>query len=279
MASAPVCWDSTAAGTASCSRRSASTPERLPSVSDEPVDGWYPALGDGACSNVGAGCADARAGGADDRNVGRAPDRRPSDGAAAATGPLPLPRRRRARLSRAARSPTAATSTPGSSGRCACPTTLGSPSGEPDGPRLDVPAAARRRAQPRLERGRARRGRRASRSRRRRVDLLQAALEGVALALRRDRRPAAEVDEIVATGGALDSQPGLGADPRRRARAAGDALGVGGGLGARRGGRRARAARDAVARAAPGDASRRAGIGGGISFGAGATAQALRGVT
>ena len=31
-------------------------PERLPTVSDEPVDGWYPALGDGACSNVGAGC-------------------------------------------------------------------------------------------------------------------------------------------------------------------------------------------------------------------------------
>jgi gluconokinase len=36
-------------------------PERLPEISDEPVpdgDGlpWYPALGDGACSNVGAGC-------------------------------------------------------------------------------------------------------------------------------------------------------------------------------------------------------------------------------
>ncbi|MEJ7567198.1 MAG: gluconokinase [Gaiellaceae bacterium] len=30
--------------------------ERLPPVSDEPVDGWFPALGDGACSNVGAGC-------------------------------------------------------------------------------------------------------------------------------------------------------------------------------------------------------------------------------
>src|SRR5262249_32697999 len=34
-------------------------PERLPEISDEPVDGdvpWYPAVGDGACSNVGAGC-------------------------------------------------------------------------------------------------------------------------------------------------------------------------------------------------------------------------------
>ncbi len=31
-------------------------PERLPEVSDEPVGTWFPALGDGACSNVGAGC-------------------------------------------------------------------------------------------------------------------------------------------------------------------------------------------------------------------------------
>lgn len=30
--------------------------ERLPRISDEPVEGWYPALLDGACSNVGAGC-------------------------------------------------------------------------------------------------------------------------------------------------------------------------------------------------------------------------------
>jgi gluconokinase len=30
--------------------------ERLPEIGDEPVDGWYPALLDGACSNVGAGC-------------------------------------------------------------------------------------------------------------------------------------------------------------------------------------------------------------------------------
>jgi gluconokinase len=28
----------------------------LPRLSDEPVDGWYPALIDGACSNLGAGC-------------------------------------------------------------------------------------------------------------------------------------------------------------------------------------------------------------------------------
>jgi gluconokinase len=30
--------------------------ERLPAISDESVDGWYPALFDGACSNLGAGC-------------------------------------------------------------------------------------------------------------------------------------------------------------------------------------------------------------------------------
>jgi gluconokinase len=29
---------------------------RLPAISDAPVDGWYPALLDGACSNFGAGC-------------------------------------------------------------------------------------------------------------------------------------------------------------------------------------------------------------------------------
>jgi gluconokinase len=31
-------------------------PSKLPCVSDEPVAGAWPALGDGACSNVGAGC-------------------------------------------------------------------------------------------------------------------------------------------------------------------------------------------------------------------------------
>jgi gluconokinase len=30
--------------------------DRLPEISDEPVDGWYPAVFDGACSNLGAGC-------------------------------------------------------------------------------------------------------------------------------------------------------------------------------------------------------------------------------
>jgi gluconokinase len=29
---------------------------RLPAISDAPLDGWYPALLDGACSNFGAGC-------------------------------------------------------------------------------------------------------------------------------------------------------------------------------------------------------------------------------
>ncbi|MGH3103525.1 MAG: gluconokinase [Gaiellaceae bacterium] len=35
------------------------TPERLPEISDEPAaagEPWFPAIGDGACSNVGAGC-------------------------------------------------------------------------------------------------------------------------------------------------------------------------------------------------------------------------------
>jgi gluconokinase len=31
-------------------------PERLPRISDEPIGSWYPAVIDGACSNVGAGC-------------------------------------------------------------------------------------------------------------------------------------------------------------------------------------------------------------------------------
>jgi gluconokinase len=31
-------------------------PGRLPSIADEPLDGWYPALLDGAASNIGAGC-------------------------------------------------------------------------------------------------------------------------------------------------------------------------------------------------------------------------------
>src|SRR5262249_40483315 len=30
--------------------------EQLPEISDAAVDGWYPALLDGACSNLGAGC-------------------------------------------------------------------------------------------------------------------------------------------------------------------------------------------------------------------------------
>ena len=30
--------------------------DRLPELSDEPVEGWFPALLDGACSNLGAGC-------------------------------------------------------------------------------------------------------------------------------------------------------------------------------------------------------------------------------
>jgi gluconokinase len=30
--------------------------ERLPEISDAPIDGWYPALLDGACSNLGSGC-------------------------------------------------------------------------------------------------------------------------------------------------------------------------------------------------------------------------------
>jgi gluconokinase len=31
-------------------------PARLPPVGDDPVGGWYPPLGDGACSNLGSGC-------------------------------------------------------------------------------------------------------------------------------------------------------------------------------------------------------------------------------
>ena len=31
--------------------------DQLPEVSDDPVDDWHPLLGDGACSNLGSGCA------------------------------------------------------------------------------------------------------------------------------------------------------------------------------------------------------------------------------
>jgi gluconokinase len=31
-------------------------PDGLPEISDDPIEGWYPALLDGACSNIGAGC-------------------------------------------------------------------------------------------------------------------------------------------------------------------------------------------------------------------------------
>ncbi|HWG56653.1 MAG TPA: gluconokinase [Gaiellaceae bacterium] len=31
-------------------------PEQLPEVCDDPAAGWFPALGDGACSNLGTGC-------------------------------------------------------------------------------------------------------------------------------------------------------------------------------------------------------------------------------
>ena len=34
--------------------------ERLPRLSDDPADGWFPALIDGACSNIGAGCTGGR---------------------------------------------------------------------------------------------------------------------------------------------------------------------------------------------------------------------------
>src|SRR6185437_10225198 len=39
-------------------------PDRLPVISDEPLEAgdvpWFPAVGGGACSNVGAGCLDRR---------------------------------------------------------------------------------------------------------------------------------------------------------------------------------------------------------------------------
>jgi gluconokinase len=34
--------------------------EQLPEISDDPVDAWYPAILDGACSNLGAGCVTRR---------------------------------------------------------------------------------------------------------------------------------------------------------------------------------------------------------------------------
>jgi gluconokinase len=48
-----ACWDEELLETLELS------PERLPEISDEPVgadEPWFPALGDGACSNIGIGC-------------------------------------------------------------------------------------------------------------------------------------------------------------------------------------------------------------------------------
>ena len=54
-----TCWD------AELLRALELDPERLPALDDDPADGpdgvpWYPALGDGACSHVGAGCTSPR---------------------------------------------------------------------------------------------------------------------------------------------------------------------------------------------------------------------------
>ena len=106
-------------GTRRRSPRAASSVDQLAPVSDEPVHGVWPALGDGACSNVGVGLRVARAGGGHGRHV-RGDARRVRRGVGrGAAGALSLPRSTSAASAWAVRFRTAATCTPGSPRRCA----------------------------------------------------------------------------------------------------------------------------------------------------------------
>ena len=115
-------------GRGAARRSSASRPERLPEVSGEPVGARravVSSLGRRRVRERRRRLRHARAGGAHDRDVGRLPRRPRRCGGRAAARPLPLPRGRAPGRRRAARSPTAATSGTGSSGRWPRPTTEG----------------------------------------------------------------------------------------------------------------------------------------------------------
>ena len=108
------------AGTRSCSRRSASTPERLPAISDEPsTAGLVPAARRRRLLEPRRRLHRRRARGADGRHLGRARASSRDRAAAAAAAASSSTGSTSGASSRAARSRTAATSTPGSSRRSA----------------------------------------------------------------------------------------------------------------------------------------------------------------
>ncbi len=207
---APACSASTAAGTRSCSRRSGSTRSSCPSsptsscsaTARRPTSALARSGRTRAALTIGTSAAL--------RTVHERSD--------AARPGLFLYRVDGSASSRVARSPTAATCSTGSSA-CFGRRRDGRARRRSAG-RARLPGSARRRAQPRLARARTRRRLRARRSTSERRDVVRAALEGVAHRFAEIAALMPELEEIVGSGGALLQQPGLGADPRRRARAA-----------------------------------------------------------
>jgi gluconokinase len=183
-------------------------PEQLPEVSDEPAEGWFPALGDGACSNVGAGCVTPGRAALMIGTSGAFRVLRPDDGSLPQPG-LFLYRLDAARvveggavsdggnlyawLERTLRLPDAASVAdrePDGHGLTFLPLLGGerSPGWRPDA--RGAIAGLTFETEP--------------------LDLLQAALEGVAYRFAEIADLLPGVTEVVATGGALDANPGWG---------------------------------------------------------------------
>ena len=219
-----------------------------PPLSDEPVAGVWPALGDGACSNVGAGCTDARPRRGDGRHVGGGARRLRRGRGGAAAGPLSLPARRapvlRRRRALGRRQPARVARC----ARCATSTRPALAERPPAAHGLTLPAVPRRRAVARLGPATG-----AARSTgltfaTTPLDIAQAALEGVCYRLADVLDAIGGIESVVATGGALLANAAW-------LQVLADVLGrpvevsaVRRGLGARRGARRARAARPAASR-------------------------------
>ena len=192
------------AGTPSPARGSPPGREQLPPISDEPSRrrAVFPPVGDGACSNLGAGCTEPHRAALMIGTSGayrvvretRDPNPRPGSSATCSTTGT---------RSREAPSRTGATSTRGSTRTLKLD---GVEAGRTRRPRAHVPAAARRRAESRLEHRRDRR--------RGGADLRHAAgrpppgrARGVAYRFAELAELLPEVEEIVATGHALLVSP------------------------------------------------------------------------
>ena len=192
---------------------------RLPEVADEPVGAWFPALGDGACSNVGTGCVTPDRAALMIGTSGALRIVRPDDGRPPRPG-LFLYRLDADRLVEGG------SLSDGGNLYAWLERTLQLPEGvdmaarEPDAHGLTFLTAARRRAQPRLEPDRPRRVAGLSFATDA-ADLLQAALEGVALRFAEIADLLPGVTDVVATGRRPRRESRVGPDPRRRARAPG----------------------------------------------------------